>query len=68
VDEDQGDRLAAGVADFLGLSAWEGAGILDHTHGNYRYQLIWRAPGHHDHVHIGVRRLGELPRVSAAFV
>ena len=25
--------------------------------GGYRYQIGWRTPGHHDHVHVGVKRI-----------
>ena len=63
----EGDRLAGAIADHLGLREWPGEGIHDAVARRYRYQLIWRAAGHFDHVHIGIRREGRLPPVALAF-
>jgi hypothetical protein len=51
----EGDRIAADVAHILRLD-WPGQGIHSEVRWGRRYQLIWRAEGHFDHVHIGVRR------------
>ena len=56
----EGDRIASDVAHYLRLD-WPGSGL--HTEvkrfGGRRYQLqlIWRAPGHFGHIHVGAHRL-----------
>lgn len=36
---------------------WTGSGLVNHTEGGYRYQLIYKAPdgSHYDHVHLGIK-------------
>lgn len=48
------DKLAAKLAKRFHIP-WTGSGLVDHTEGGYRYQLIYRAPDHFDHVHLGIR-------------
>ncbi len=64
---EDGDVLAMDVAGLVGMHAYFGYGIGTVRLGGYRYQLLWNTEGHHDHVHIGVCRLGVLPPVKAAF-
>jgi 3D (Asp-Asp-Asp) domain-containing protein/lysophospholipase L1-like esterase len=52
----QMDALAATIATAFHIP-WEGSGLVNHTAGGYRMQLIYRAAGHFDHVHFGVKRL-----------
>ena len=44
------DRLAA---RFGYGSKWGGSGLVDHIRDGLRFQLIWRAPEHYNHVHFG---------------
>ncbi len=50
------DHTAQALAEALGMPRH--TGIVDVIHGAYRFQLIWQASGHYDHVHIGVKRVG----------
>jgi hypothetical protein len=52
----QMDALAAAIATAFDIP-WAGGGLVNHTAGGYRMQLIYRAAGHLDHVHFGVKRL-----------
>jgi hypothetical protein len=53
----QEDALAAALAKRFGIP-WHGAGLVSAEHDGYRFQLIYRAAGHFDHVHFGVRKTG----------
>jgi hypothetical protein len=56
-----GDKLAtvglieAGVAAGEAAKMAKAGGLFTLTHGTERVQVIWKAPKHHDHVHVGVR-------------
>jgi 3D (Asp-Asp-Asp) domain-containing protein len=50
------DELAAAIATAFEIP-WEGSGLVNHSADGYRLQLIYRAAGHYDHVHLGVKRL-----------
>ena len=50
------DALAAAIASAFQIP-WDGSGLVNHSAGGYRLQLIYRAADHYDHVHFGVRRL-----------
>ena len=50
------DALAAAIAAAFEIP-WEGSGLVNHTAGAYRLQLIYRATDHYDHVHLGIKRL-----------
>ena len=50
------DQLAEDLAKCFGIP-WNGSGLVNHTAGGYRYQLIYRTDeggNHFNHVHIGV--------------
>jgi len=49
------ELAAARIAAALGHPDWAG-GHLRVTRGGYRFQVLWKVPGHFDHVHLGVRR------------
>jgi peptidoglycan hydrolase-like protein with peptidoglycan-binding domain len=51
------DRLARQLARRFGID-WRGSGLVNATHGGYRFQLIYRTHvggNHFNHVHFGVR-------------
>jgi peptidoglycan hydrolase-like protein with peptidoglycan-binding domain len=51
------DKLARSLAQRFDIP-WSGAGLVNATHGGYRYQLIYRTTqggNHFNHVHFGVR-------------
>jgi hypothetical protein len=51
------DKLARSLAQRFGIP-WSGAGLVNATHGGYRYQLIYRTMeggNHFNHVHFGVK-------------
>jgi hypothetical protein len=56
-----GDRIAAAALMEAGLSSGQamslakGGGIHNVNHGGQRIQVIWKAVGHHDHVHVGLK-------------
>jgi peptidoglycan hydrolase-like protein with peptidoglycan-binding domain len=53
----QMDALAKSLAKRFDIP-WTGAGLVNATHGGYRYQLIYRTNqggNHYNHVHFGVR-------------
>ena len=50
------DRTARAIAAAVGMRLH--TGLRSVIRGRYRIQLIWQAPGHYDHVHVGVRRVG----------
>ena len=53
----QMDALARNLAKRFDIP-WSGAGLVNATHGGYRYQLIYRTNlggNHYNHVHFGVR-------------
>ena len=55
----QMDKLAADLARTFGIS-WPGSGLVNHTDGRHRYQLIYRTNlggNHFNHVHLGVKKL-----------
>ncbi|EHN09428.1 Peptidase M23B [Patulibacter medicamentivorans] len=52
----QMDRLARTIARVFGIP-WTGAGLVSVTRWGYRFQLIYRADDHYDHVHFGARRV-----------
>lgn len=49
------DNLAKQIADKLGLPSHTGLQTIDKD--GVRYQLIWQAEGHYDHVHLGAEIL-----------
>lgn len=49
------DRYARRVAKKLGFKTHKG--LQTKVKNGYRYQLIWQAAGHYDHVHVGVRKV-----------
>ncbi len=51
----EADLTARAIAAALDLPAH--TGIVNAVRGRYRFQLLWQAAGHYDHVHIGVRRI-----------
>ena len=51
------DKLARSLAQRFGIP-WTGSGLVNATHGGYRYQLIYRTTqggNHFNHVHFGVK-------------
>ena len=50
------ELAAVRIAAALGHPGWAG-GDLRTTRGGYRFQVLWKVPGHFDHVHVGVRRI-----------
>ena len=50
------ETAAQRIASALGVPNWTG-GDLTRIIGGYRFQLLWRVPGHFNHVHVGVRKL-----------
>jgi hypothetical protein len=58
-----GDRIAAAALVIAGwsqprASAWaRHGGLINVIVAGMRIQIIWKAPGHHDHVHVGARQL-----------
>jgi Domain of unknown function (DUF1906)/Putative peptidoglycan binding domain len=50
----QMDELARRLAQRLDIP-WDGSGVSNASHHGYRFQLIYRAPDHYNHVHIGIR-------------
>jgi len=50
------DTAARRIAAALGQPNWAG-GDLTRTVNGYRFQLLWRVPGHFNHVHLGVRKV-----------
>lgn len=60
-----GDKLFRKVMAYLGqlsgnpqLSKVSSGTWRNFNIGGYRYQVGWRVPGHYDHVHVGVKRIG----------
>lgn len=56
------DKLAAALAKEFGIK-WSGAGLVNHSDGEYNYQLIYRTNeggDHFNHVHFGVQRIRKL--------
>ena len=51
------ETAARRVAAALGEPNWSG-GDLQKTIRGYRFQILWKVAGHHNHVHIGVRKVG----------
>lgn len=64
ISEDQAWELARAVARKLGLPSETGLQTVDR--GGVRYQLIWQAEGHYDHVHVGAQVIdpSDVPRVG----
>lgn len=50
------ELAATRIAAALGHAEWTG-GDLRVTRGGYRFQILWKVPGHFDHVHVGVRQM-----------
>ncbi len=50
------DTAAKRIASALGQPNWTG-GDLTKTYGGFRFQVLWRVPGHFDHVHVGARKV-----------
>lgn len=50
------DKLARALAARFNIPGG-GRGLQSHAAGNYRYQLIWQAAGHYDHVHFGMKKV-----------
>jgi hypothetical protein len=61
VDGPIGDRIMevalvlAGVPAATARAEAQAGGLFNNTRNNMRIQCIWKAPDHHDHVHVGVR-------------
>jgi hypothetical protein len=49
------DRTARAIARSLGMPRH--TGTITVVRGAYRFQLLWQAADHYDHVHVGVRRV-----------
>lgn len=66
--EDDAWKIARAVADNLGLESETGLQTVDK--GGVRYQLIWQAEGHYDHVHVGAEVIdpNNVPNVPPATV
>jgi hypothetical protein len=60
------DRTARQIAAVLGHPEFR-AGFLNVTRGGVRLQLIWRAEGHFNHVHVGARRLQRPLRLRTGY-
>ena len=50
------ELAAKRVAAALGEANWQG-GDLQKTIDGYRFQVLWKVPGHFNHVHVGVRKV-----------
>lgn len=50
------DLAAMRIAAALGEPDWTG-GDLTKTVKGYRFQVLWKVPGHFNHVHVGVRKV-----------
>ncbi len=58
---ESGDELLACI-----MKKWDNGSHSDYDGGKwinvkkdgYRYQFGWRVPGHYDHIHVGVKKLG----------
>ena len=50
------DHTARAIAAALGMPRH--TGIVNLVRGAYRFQLLWQAAEHYDHVHVGVHRVG----------
>ena len=58
---ESGDKLLACI-----MKKWDNGSHSDYKGGKwinvkkdgYRYQFGWRVPGHYDHIHVGVKKLG----------
>ena len=50
------ETAAQRIASALGVAKWSG-GDLTRTINGYRFQVLWKVPGHFDHVHVGVRKV-----------
>lgn len=57
-----GDRLMtaalieAGVPPKVARTQAKGGGLFNEHHNGFRIQCIWKAEGHHDHVHVGLKK------------
>ena len=49
------ELAAKRVAAALGVPNWQG-GDLQKTVNGYRIQVLWKVPGHFNHVHVGIRK------------
>jgi hypothetical protein len=52
------ELAAKRVAAALGEANWQG-GDLQKTIDGYRFQVLWKVAGHFNHVHVGVRKIGQ---------
>lgn len=50
------ELAAKRIAAALGVPNWTG-GDLTQTINGYRFQVLWKVPGHFNHVHVGVRKV-----------
>ena len=58
---ESGDKLLACIMkkwDNGSHSDYDGGKWIDVKKDGYRYQFGWRVPGHYDHIHVGVKKLG----------
>jgi hypothetical protein len=47
--------VEAGLTRADAIAKAKAGGLFTLVHAGLRIQCIWKAPDHHDHVHIGVR-------------
>ncbi len=50
------ELAARRIATALGVPNWTG-GDLNRTVNGYRFQVLWKVPGHFNHIHVGVRKV-----------
>jgi hypothetical protein len=65
----KGDLIAAaafrvaGQSERQALASGRRGGLVNVTHGGFRFQIIWKTTdggNHYDHVHVGVQRAGDV--------
>jgi hypothetical protein len=52
----QTELAARRIAAALGVPDWTG-GDMTKTIDGYRIQVLWKVPGHYNHVHVGIRKV-----------
>lgn len=55
---EEGDRILAELMQWIGYPEYKGGHWFNFTKDGYRYQVGWRVPGHFDHIHVGVKKVG----------
>lgn len=60
--QDACTKLAQAIADAYSIGKWDGSGLTNHNKNGYRLQLIWKAEGHFDHVHLGIKKISSTRR------